>query len=75
MMYNRLRKGVLLEIEKNYEVKFEISEVEWEEAVKVIKRDLLYNNLSFNKEVTYVEFVERIYIYLSKLKRIEMFRN
>jgi len=75
MMYNRLRKGVLLEIEKKYEVKFEISEVEWEEAVKVIKRDLLYNNLSFNKEVTYVEFVERIYIYLSKLKRIEMFRN
>lgn len=75
MIYNRLRKGVLLEIEKNYEVKFEISEVEWEEAVKVIKRDLLYNNLSFNKEVTYVEFVERIYIYLSMLKRLEMFRN
>lgn len=75
MIYNRLRKGVLLEIEKNYEVKFEISEVEWEEAVKVIKRDLLYNNLSFNKEVTYVEFVERVYIYLSMLKRLEMFRN
>ncbi|MBN4062849.1 hypothetical protein JYU21_01525 [Alkaliphilus sp. AH-315-G20] len=72
MIYNRLKKGVLSEIEKKHEVKFEISEVEWEAAVKAIRRDLLYNNLSFNKEATYVEFVERIYIYLSMLKRLEM---
>ncbi len=42
IMYNRLKKGVLLEIEKNYEIKLEISDLEWEDAVKVVRRDLLY---------------------------------
>jgi len=72
MIYNRLKKGILSEIEKKYETKFEISEKEWQEAVKVIQRDLLYNNISFKKEVTYDEFVKRMHIYLSMKKRMGM---
>ncbi|MGV8145762.1 MAG: hypothetical protein ACLKAK_03670 [Alkaliphilus sp.] len=69
-MFNRLKKGMLSEIEEKYGVKFETSEEEWKEAVRVIQRDLLHNNISFKKEVSYNEFVKRIYIYLSMKQKL-----
>ncbi|SCY86480.1 hypothetical protein [Alkaliphilus peptidifermentans] len=63
--YDSFKQVVLEDISKTYQINFQLSHREWIDAVEQVQRDLLYNRLYFQKEVTYDDFVNRLYIFLS----------
>ncbi|KAB3539656.1 hypothetical protein F8154_00445 [Alkaliphilus pronyensis] len=67
--YDSFKRVVLEDIKKTYQANFQLSHREWIDAVEQVQRDLLYNRLYFQKEVTYSEFVDLLYIFLSMKSR------
>lgn len=68
--YDSFKKATLEKIYETFNVRFELSNGEWVEVIEQIQRDLLYNKLYYQREITYLDFIERVYIYLSMNSRI-----
>jgi|GEM_PF-4164506 len=69
--YDSFKKATLQKIFETYHIMFELSHGEWIETIEQIQRDLLYNNIYYQKEITYSDFIDRVYIYLSMHNRID----
>lgn len=68
--YDSFKKATLQKIYETFHVRFELSHGEWIDAIEQIQRDLLYNKILYQKEITYSDFIERVYIYLSMNSRL-----
>lgn len=69
--YDSFKKSTLEKIYETFNVRFELSHGEWIEVIEQIQRDLLYNKLYYQREITYSDFIERVYIYLSMNSRLD----
>ncbi len=68
--YDSFKKTTLQKIYETYNIMFELSHAEWIDTIEQIQRDLLYNKIYYQKEITYSDFIERVYIYLTINSRI-----
>lgn len=69
--YDSFKKATLQKIFETYNTRFELSHSDWMDTIEQIQRDLLYNNIYYEKEITYSDFIDRVYIYLAMSSRLD----